>query len=367
MSKLDEARLIINDVDKKMADLFKERMKAAKMVAEYKKENGLPILDAKREEAVVNKNSEYIQDNEILNYYQEFIKNTMAVSRKYQHKLINGARVAYSGVEGAFAYIAASRVFPDGELISYDSFNSAYDAVVKGECDYCVLPIENSYAGEVGQVTDLMFNGPLSITGVYSLPIVHNLLGTPDALITDIKKVVSHPQALSQCANYIEDHGFKQENMVNTAVAAKYVASTNDKTIGAIASRDTAKLYGLKVLDHDINESSSNTTRFAVFTKYPTNSKTDDTFILLFTVTNTAGSLAKAIDIIGKWGYNMKSLRSRPMKSLAWEYYFYIEASGNPHTIEGEKMFEELKSVCDRIKVVGTFKDNVATIDLKED
>lgn len=359
MDKINEARTIINEVDKEMASLFEKRMKAVKMVAEYKKEMGLPVLDEAREKTVVERNVEYIKDSETRGYYQEFIKNTMKISRDYQHKLLQGSKVAYSGVEGAFAHIASKNVFPDATLISYQSFKSAYKSVVNGDCDAAVLPIENSFAGEVGQVLDLMFSGDLYINGVFDLPIVHNLLAKKGSKLSDIKKVVSHPQALSQCALYIEEHHFAQSEATNTAVAAKLVAESNDSSIAAIASSDTAKLYGLEVIDHDINESSTNTTRFAVFTRSRNDSKEkDNCFLLLFTVTNTAGSLAKAIDIIGKNGFNMKVLRSRPMKDLAWMYYFYVEAEGNINSLNGQKMLEELKPYCDKLKVVGNYSSN---------
>ena len=140
-SKLDDARKIINEVDSKMAELFVERMKAAEMVYEYKKEFGLPILDKKREDAVIEKNSAIIEDDVLKGYYIDYIKNLMSISRAYQHRMQSGLKVAYSGVEGAFAHIAAGRIFPDSNRISYRDFKSAYDSVVNGESDVAVLPI----------------------------------------------------------------------------------------------------------------------------------------------------------------------------------------------------------------------------------
>lgn len=154
-------------------------------------------------------------------------------------------KIAYSGVEGAFANIAASRIFPDGHLVSFGDFEEAYNAVVDGECDCCVLPIENSFAGEVGQVMDLMFQGSLYINGVYGLPVVQNLLALPGTKMSDIKEVVSHPQALSQCAAYITKHGYSMRQSSNTARAAKEVVERGDPHVAAIASAETAELYGL--------------------------------------------------------------------------------------------------------------------------
>ena len=354
-NKLEEARKIINRVDAQMAELFVERMKAAKMVSEYKKEFGLPILDKDRENAVVEKNASLIIDDVIKGYYINYIKNLMSISRSYQYRLQNGLKVAYSGVEGAFAHIAAGRIFPDSNRVSYRDFKSAYDSVVHGESDVAVIPIENSYAGEVGQTIDLIFSGSLYINGIYELEIHQNLLGLPDATIDDIKNVTSHPQALSQCHDYIKLRGFDTEESNNTAVAAKTVVDKNDKTLGAIASVETAEIYGLKVIEANINKSGENTTRFAVLSKVKADSPSLSNSVLMFTVKNEAGSLANAISIIGKYGYNMTALRSRPLKKHSWQYYFYIEIDGTTNNENGKKMIEDLSKICDKLKIAGTY------------
>ena len=358
-NKLNEAREIINRVDSQMAELFVERMKAAEMVFEHKKEFGLPIFDPEREETVIQKNSALIDDDVIKGYYIDYIKNLMSISKAYQYRMQSGLKVAYSGVEGAFAHIAAKRIFPDSNRVSYRDFKSAYDAVVNGDADVTVLPIENSYAGEVGQTIDLIFSGGLFINGIYELEIHQNLLGLQGATIEDIKKVTSHPQALSQCHSYITMRGFDTEEANNTAVAAKTVADMNDKTVGAIASVETAEIYGLKVLEANINKSGENTTRFAVLSKVRANTASLSNSVLMFTVKNEAGSLANAISIIGKYGYNMTALRSRPLKKHSWQYYFYVEIDGTCETEIGVKMIEELNKVCDKLKVAGTFAPHV--------
>lgn len=354
-NKLIEAREIINRVDSQMAELFAERMRAAETVFEYKKEFGLPIFDPKREEAVIEKNSALIDDEIIKSYYIDYIKNVMAVSRAYQYRLQNGLNVAYSGVEGAFAHIAAGRIFPESNRVSYRDFKSAYDAVVSGEADVAVLPIENSYAGEVGQTIDLIFSGGLFINGIYELEIHQNLLGVQGSTVDCIRKVISHPQALGQCHDYIRLRGFDAEEANNTAVAAKTVADTNDKSIGAIASVETAEIYGLKILEANINKSGENTTRFAVLSKVRATAPALTSSVLMFTVKHEAGSLANAISIIGKYGYNMTALRSRPLKKHSWQYYFYIEIDGTTDTENGQKMMAELNKVCDKLKIAGTF------------
>ncbi|MBQ8931167.1 MAG: chorismate mutase [Ruminiclostridium sp.] len=354
-NKLEEARKIINSVDEQMAKLFVERMRAAEMVYEHKKEYGLPILDQKREDAVIEKNLAAVEDDVLKSYYIDYLKNIMALSRAYQYRMQSGLKIAYSGVEGAFAHIAAGRIFPDGNRISYRDFKSAYNAVASGECDVAVLPIENSYAGEVGQTIDLIFSGGLFINGIYELEIHQNLLGTPDATVEDVKKVTSHPQALSQCHEYIKMRGFDTEESNNTALAARTVAKLKDKSLGAIASVETAEIYGLKILEANINKSGENTTRFAVLSKTKAASPSLSSSVLMFTVKNEAGSLANAISIIGKYDFNMTALRSRPLKKHSWQYYFYVEIDGSTDSDEGKKMINELGAVCDKLKVAGTF------------
>ncbi len=357
MSKLDDARKIINDVDREMAELFAKRMKAVEEVAAYKKERGLPILDAAREEDVLRRNAEYIQDEALKSYYVNFLKSNMAISRRYQHRLLEGMRVAYSGVPGAFADIAARKIFPDAIALPYKDFKEAYESVVGGECDCAVLPIENSYAGDVTQVMDLAFFGALSINGIYDMEIVQNLVGIDGASVRDVKEVYSHPQGLGQCADYIRDHGMIAHEASNTAVAAKKVAELGRADVAAIASVETASIYGLKVLDKSINASSINTTRFAVFTRYPNrNSARDNYFVMNFTVKNEAGGLGKAISAIGDCGFNLRALKSRPSKDLIWEYYFFAEGEGNINGPEGEKMLQELQKHCSNLKVVGSFE-----------
>ena len=268
-------------------------------------------------------------------------------------------KIAYSGIEGAFAHIAARRIFPEQELQSFGDFRSAYEAVEKGECDYAVLPIENSYAGEVGQVTDLMFQGSLFVNGVYTLNVMQNLLGVKGARVEGVRKVVSHPQALEQSSDFIAAHGYVTEPAVNTARAAKMVAELGDPSVAAIASADTAALYGLEILEPGINGHQDNSTRFAILSKNEgervETGSDNNTFILMFAVKNEAGALVKVLNKLGEFGYNMSVIHSRPLKGLAWSYYFYIEAEGEYGTPAYHQMLSEMNYRCDKLKVLGRF------------
>lgn len=360
-NKLSEARKIINEVDKEMAALFARRMEAARLVAEHKKEYGLPVLDTAREEEVIRQNSAYLdgESEAVRSAYVSFLRETMALSRQYQHRLMEGMRVAYSGTAGAFACIAAGKIFPTAEKIGYGNFQDAYSSVVNGECDAAVLPIENSSAGEVGQVADLLFSGSLYVNETFDLAVKHDLLLVSGGKIEDVKTVISHPQALGQCTPYIRRHGWTEKEYENTALAAEYVANNGDVSVAAIASAEAAEIYGLSVAAEGINETANNTTRFAVLSgarnKAPAKRTSDMRFMLMFTVRNEAGSLAKAIDIIGCYGFNMNSLRSRPMKGLLWEYYFCVEAEGNIDSPDGADMMRALSACCDKLKIIGSY------------
>lgn len=359
MSDLNEARKKINKIDKEMAQLFVERMEASKEVALYKLEHGLPIYDRLREEEVVAKNSAMVEDPNIRKYYVNFLKDVMNVSKLYQSELMSGLKVGYSGVEGAFAHIAAMKMFNNAQFISYQDFNDAYTACEKGECDIVVLPTENSYAGDVGAVMDLIFSGSLYINQMIDLDVNHNLIACEGATKESIKVVYSHPQALAQSNEYLKANGYSVEEYTNTAMAAKMIAEKNDPTIACIAAVDTADIYNLKVIESNINSSRNNTTRFAAFSRVQNlpsaQAKMGEHFILVFTVLNEAGSLAKTLNIIGSHGFNMRNLRSRPMKKLMWNYYFYVELDGNINTEDGREMLRQLGTVCDRLKLVGTY------------
>ena len=360
MNDLENARKEIARIDAEMARLFEERMSQCVKIAAFKRERGLPIRDTAREDALLTRNCSLIKDQDVESYYVQFLKNMMDLSCQYQSRLTNGMRVTYSGVEGAFAYIAAKKMFPDAGLVAYPDFSSAYQAVENGECDCAVLPLENNVAGEVGAVMDLIFSGSLYVNQVIDLPVVHNLVACPDAELGSIRTVVSHQQALDQCGRWIHEHGFETQSYSNTAMAAKYVMEKNDPSVAAIAAEETAELFGLKVLERGVNDSGVNTTRFAAFSRVqnrPSSSarREDENFILVFTVQNEAGALAQTLNIIGAHGFNMRSVRSRPMKNLQWNYFFYIEAEGNINSENGQDMLRELSAICAKLRMVGTY------------
>ena len=360
MDELKDIRIRIDGIDAQMAALFEQRMECSREIAAFKAAHALCTQDAAREDELIRQGAERILDRDIREYYVNFEKNVLALSREWQQRLMSGLKVAYCGVPGAFAHIAATRLFPGSDPVPYESFEQAYRACEGGEADVVVLPFENSSAGEVSSVTDLMFSGSLYVNQVIEVEAEQNLLGLPGADKARIRKVYSHPQALAQCAEFIRDHGLEVREYSNTALAAKRVSEKGDPTCAAIGTAEAAAIYGLEVLDARINTSRTNTTRFAAFSRMlrldtENKRKMGKRFILMFTVKNEAGALAQTLNIIGAHNYNMYNLHSRPMKELLWNYYFFVELEGDIATEEGSSMLRELAPLCDRLKLVGSF------------
>ncbi len=376
MDMLQAARVEIDEIDKLMAELFCKRMDAVKNVVEYKKTNGMAVLDAQREELVVQKNSERLKVAEYREYYEDFIRHTMAVSRAMQKKILSRDMVAYQGAEGAFTHIAAQALYPHGTLTPCATWADVFDAVTNGEVQCGVLPFENSHAGDVSEVLDLCYaTQNIVVSEVIDLPISQNLLCVKGAKLADIKKIISHPQALSQSAKMIKSLGVEVQSCPNTAIAAEHVAKQADKSLAAIASAKTAELYGLSMLMENVNESKDNTTRFIVIEKNENtanyckkiaiNSKEENEhakkdgsqrFSLLFTSKHEVGSLSKIIQAVASFGYNMECIKSRPIPHANWEYYFYTELVGIPT----EELLSAIKESCHTMRLLGVYKRQVA-------
>ena len=328
MDALEQARREIDTVDAQLAALFERRMKAVLSVAEYKKAHGLPIFDAAREKVVLDKAEARIGDPALRPYYRDHVQNMMDVAKQYEAEVLGRNRAAYQGVEGAFAHIALRALFPHAEAVSCPTWDEVFDAVEKGDAAHGVVPFENSHAGDVSAVLDLCYNHPgLWVVDVYDLPISQNLLVLPGTQLSDLTRVYSHQQAIAQSETFLKQFGLPATAMPNTAMAAKFVAESGDRTKAAIASVETAALYGLEVLVPSINTDGDNTTRFIVLSREkPT---AGNRFSLLFTLDNKPGKLAEVIQVIGASGYDMESIKSRPLPHVPFDYYL-CRAGGRP-------------------------------------
>ena len=361
MDQLQQARAQIDEIDAKMAALFEQRMQAVGQVAQYKARTGKQVFDPAREALVLEKNTARVQNPELQPYYREFLKKALAVSRAYQHVLIGQDVAAYQGVEGAWSHIALRQLFPFAKAQAYSTWNEVVEAVERGDA-YCgVLPFENSNAGDVSAVLDLLYAHPgLKVARMCDLPIRQDLLGVPGATLETVRTVISHPQALAQSSVFVQQHGFKTSTWGNTADAARHVAELNDPSVAAIASAETAGLYGLQILSAGINADGDNTTRFIVIERAaaaPAMTGEGQRLALLFTARHKPGQLAAALDQIGARGFNMECIKSRPLPHVPFEYYFYVQivCPAGSTGAGCQTLLDTLTSVCSTLRLLGAF------------
>lgn len=353
MDNLEGARSKIDEIDRQMLALFEERMDVAAEVAAYKKEHALPVLDTNREAAVVEKNVARVQKTGLKPYYSDFIRYLMGLSRQYQTHILGRDTVAYQGAKGGFGQLVATALYPHAAWQAYATFADVFDAVEQGRAAYGVVPFENSTTGDVSGVLDLCYAHNCYITAMYDLPVTHYLLGLPGAQLAGIKTVVSHVQALQQSTRFLNTLQAEKMPFANTALAAQYVAEQKDLTIAAVASPEAGERYGLVPLAKDIATEADNTTRFIAITcEAPT---AGDRFSLLFTVEHTVGSLARVIQVIAAEGFDMESIKSRPIPKSPWQYYFYVELVGQPNTQKAKALLENMQPVCREVRLLGVY------------
>lgn len=353
LNQLEKARAVINEIDDQMRELFEKRMAAVEEVAAYKIANNMKIFDPERELSVIENNSMKMQNKKLLPFYRDYVQSTMNISKSYQESIINCETYGYQGVLGAFSHIATQRLFPHGKMKNYPTFEGAVKGVLNHEISKAVLPFENSYTGEVGEILDLLFNYDVVIQSIYDLKINQNLLGLKGATLCDIKQVYSKDQAINQCQDFLKNFNYDLIPYANTALAAKFVSESNDISKAAIASIETAELYGLDVLAENINTSKDNTTRFVVVGNEL--SEDGDHLSIVFTVHHESGQLAKIMQIVAKYGFNMENIKSRSLKDASWQYYFYMEIEGRYRDEKMQKMLEECRNSSANFKVIGVY------------
>ena len=324
MDLLQQARAEIDTVDAEMAALFERRMRAVADVVRYKAETGKPVFDAAREAAVLDKNTTRITDEALRPYYRAFLSEAMSISRAYQRARLGRDTAAYQGVPGAWSHIALRRLFPFARETACTTWGEVFDAVQNGDAQFGVLPFENSNAGDVSTVLDLLYTHPdIIIARMCDLPIRQDLLGVPGATLETVRTVISHPQALAQSSVFVQQHGFKTSTGGNTADAA-------------------------------------NTTRFIVIERAaaaPAMTGEGQRLALLFTARHKPGQLAAALDQIGARGFNMECIKSRPLPHVPFEYYFYVQivCPAGSTGAGCQTLLDTLTSVCSTLRLLGAF------------
>ncbi len=376
---ITELRGEIDKIDEELVRLFCARMDVAARVADYKKANDMPIFVPGRER-------EKLQDvaqkagSEMAGYTRVLYSMLFELSRSYQAKR-NGKltplyrritqaientpklfpqapMVACQGVEGAYSQLACEKIFKSPMIMYFKNFDAVFSAIEKGMCQYGILPIENSTAGSVNQVYDLMIQHNFSIIRTFRLKVDHNLLANPGASLSDIKEIYSHEQALSQCAGFLSKlPGVNTVAVANTAVAAEMVAKSGRKDVAALSSRSCAQLYGLTNLASSVQDKGNNRTRFICISKnleiYPGADKTSIMMIL----NHKPGALYKVLARLYTLGINVTKLESRPLPDREFEFMFYFDLETSIYSEEFVQLMCELEDLCEEFKYLGSYSE----------
>lgn len=372
---LAELRGQIDEIDAQIVALYERRMDVCKGVAQYKIENGKKVFDRQREIEKLERVRSLVHDEFNSHGVTELFEQLMSMSRKLQYRMLaangsqgklpfigvdrlstEGARVVFQGSEGSYSQAAMLRFFGDGaNSFHVETFRDAMSAIDEGSADFAVLPIENSTAGIVSEIYDLLVEFENYIVGEQVLPIEHCLLALPEAEKGEIQRVYSHPQSLMQCARYLQGCDWQQISMKNNAFAAKKVADEGDVTQAAIAGEHAAKVYGLKVLEKGINQSDTNSTRFIIITNQKIFRKDAGKISICFEVPHKSGSLYHMLSHFIYNNLSMTKIESRPIEDRNWEYRFFIDFEGNLADSAVKNALRGLREETRSMKILGNY------------
>lgn len=372
---LSELRVQIDAIDKDIVELYERRMDICRQVAEYKIENGKKVFDKVREEEKIAKVKSLTHNAFNSVGIQELFEQIMSMSRKLQYQLLaekgalgklpfiavdkldqEGARVVFQGAEGAYSQAAMRQYFGDKiSSIHVDTFRDAMAAIEEGSADFAVLPIENSTAGIVSEIYDLLVEYENYIVGEQIIKIEHCLLGLPGTKLEEIHTVYSHPQSLMQSARFLSEHDWKQISMQNNAFAARKVAEEQDRSQAAIASAYAGETYGLEVLKRGVNQSSSNSTRFIIVTNQKLFKKDAKKISICFEVPHESGSLYHMLSHFIYNGLNICKIESRPIEDRTWEYRFFLDFEGNLSDSAVKNALRGLRDEARNMKILGNY------------
>ena len=378
-NQLEQLRGQIDQIDDKIIALFKERMQVSDKIALVKKEHDMPTLAPGRERAVLARVAEEAGE-EFADYTESLFRTIMAASRSYQNirsgkksavyesvkeALENTpqlfpqrARVACQGIEGAYSQIACDSIFKSPSIMYFKSFDNVFKAVESGMCQYGILPIENSTAGSVNTIYDLMLRHNFSIVRSARLKVSHNLLAKYGTKLSDVREIFSHEQAINQCAAFLAGmKGVKVTVVENTAVAAKMVAESGDPGVAALSSRFCAEHYGLQTLQANVQDQDNNYTRFICISKKPEIYPGADRTSFMMIISHKPGSLYNVLSKFYALGINLRKLESRPLPDREFEFMFYFDIESSVYAPEMEKLFLDLESESEEFRYLGTYNE----------
>lgn len=362
MADINKIRLKIDEVDSSITKLFEERMHLSEEVAAYKRENGLPTLNASREKEVVEQAVRNLEDKALEPYAKKLYEFLMNLSKDYQRSIsMPEIAVGFQGIEGSFSHDACMTYIaknPDMNYTvkTYDTFEGLCLALLNNEIERAVIPLENSSTGSVVDVYDLLLRYDYTIVGEIYVRVNHNLMAKQGTRLSDIKEVYSHSQAFMQSREFLDKYPFKQIPYKNTAICAQLVSRSERGDIACIASESAAKLYGLKILEHNINYNKNNYTKFVVLSKAPCESPDNDKISLITKLENTPGQLYGLTKMFSEHGINMTKIESRPDLNNPFEYIFFIDLTGNVSDENVQKALEILKTKNRFFKYLGNYR-----------
>ena len=374
---IKDLREEIDQIDDQLVQLFAQRMEVSARIADYKKQNNMPIyVPAREREKLLDVSQKVTPD--LANHTRVLYSLLFELSRSYQSqrsseqsKLFSQimdsirntpqlfpqqALVACQGVEGAYSQIACEKIFKNPNILYFKNFEGVFSAIEQGLCRYGILPLENSTAGSVKKVYDLMIHHNFSIVRTFRLKIDHNLLALPGVKLSDIREIYSHEQAIGQCSSFLSSlPGVKVIPVENTALAAEMVAASGRTDVAAISSRSCAQLYGLEALSFSIQDKDNNRTRFICISKnleiYPGADRTT----LMLVLPHKPGCLYRVLARLYALGINVTKLESRPMPERDFEFMFYLDLETSIYSEEFVHLMCELEDLCEEFKYLGSY------------
>lgn len=371
---IKDIRNQIDEIDSRLTELFRERMECSLKVAEYKKENNQPILNAKREEEVLCKVEKNCGDYG--SYARLLYSNIMELSRDLQYAMLNRGSelrtvienaektldtnssdwtIACLGAAGSNSHLAAMKFFPNAAIKLEKNFDHVFESVKCDNADFGVVPVENSSAGSVSKVYDLILKYRYYIVGEIDLPIEYCLCAIPQSGMAEIDTVLSHEQGLAQCSEFLSENGMTTKKCGSTSGAAKLVSEEKRINWAALCSKEAADEYGLKILDKNIQNNDNNCTRFIVISKQPIITENAQKISLCFSIPHRSGSLYNILCRFASHGLNLTKIESRPIPHSTFEYLFYLDFTGNVHNEDNRRMLCSLSEELPEFSFLGNY------------
>lgn len=375
---IEELRKKIDELDDKIAELYLERQRTVREIGEEKARTHAAVLDPAREKKIIARVTKQADDEQKI-YLKRVFETILETSRAYQRRLVApvtplsdnlrrvlmegkkyfpvSSTVACQGVEGSYSSIAADKLFEIADITFFRNFEGVFQAVEKGLCDYGVLPIENSAVGSVNAVYDLMKKHRFYIVRSIKLKVCHHLLAKKGVALSDIKEVYSHEQAIGQCSAYLQKlpSSVKITACPNTAVAAEMVANSDRNDVACISSRNCAELYGLGILESNIQDNDSNYTRFICISKTLEVFAPANRISIMMTLPHESGSLNRVLNKFSTLGLNLTKLESRPLPGTDFEFMFYFDFEGQIENSDTLSLIAELDQGTEQFTFLGSY------------